>query len=58
MKLSDLNRASSIAAIDRIYASNPELFGIGAEYDPGHDPQSLQNSTDMWNIAMTQTKSK
>ena len=42
MKLTDLNRASSIAAIDRIYKSDPDLFAIGAEYDQGYDPQSLQ----------------
>jgi len=58
MKLSDLNRASSIAAIDRIYKSHPHLFAVGAEYDPGNDPQSLQNSTDMWNKAIAQLKSK
>jgi hypothetical protein len=58
MKLTDLNRASSIAAIDRIYESDPHLFAVGAEYDPGNDPQSLQNSTDMWNTAMDQLKSK
>ena len=58
MKLYELNRASSIAAIDRIYESDPQLFAIGAEYDPGYDPQSLQNSTEMWNVAMNNVKSK
>jgi hypothetical protein len=58
MKLTDLNRASSIAAIDRIYESDPDLFAIGAEYDQGYDPQSLQTANDQWNLAMERYKSK
>ena len=58
MKLTDLNRASSIAAIDRIYESDPDLFAIGAEYDQGYDPQSLQTANDQWKIAMERYKSK
>ena len=58
MKLTDLNRASSIAAIDRIYESDPDLFAIGAEYDPGYDPQSLQSANDQWNLVMDRYKSR
>ena len=58
MKLTDLNRASSIAAIDRFYKSDPDLFAIGAEYDQGYDPQSLQTANDQWNTAMERYKSK
>ena len=58
MKLTDLNRASSIAAIDRIYESDPDLFAIGAEYDQGYDPQSLQTANDQWNTAMERYNSK
>ena len=58
MKLTDLNRASSIAAIDRIYKSDPDLFAIGAEYDQGYDPQSLQTANDQWNLVMDRYKSR
>ena len=58
MKLTDLNRASSIAAIDRIYESDPDLFAIGAEYDQGYDPQSLQSANDQWNLVMDRYKSR
>ena len=43
-----LSSASSIAAIDRLYKSNPEVFELGAEYDKGMHPNELIKATKKW----------
>jgi len=43
-----LNNASSIAAIDRLYNTNPEVFELGMEYDKGMHPNELIKATKKW----------
>ena len=43
-----LNSASSISAIERLYQTNPEVFELGAEYDPGLHPDELKEATAKW----------
>mgnify|MGYP003142667621 FL=1 len=43
-----LNSAGSISAIERLYQTNPEIFELGAEYDPGMSPNELKRATSKW----------
>lgn len=43
-----LNSANSVSSIERLYQTNPEVFELGAEYDPGMSPDELMKATNKW----------